>query len=93
MSATSISFGLLSCATSDPAALQDAQAATTGPRVRITEDVPILRIDHISIKGRLFGVRPVSYSGKCHPDSRQIERRSSPHSAMTLIVRNQKHER
>jgi hypothetical protein len=29
---------------------QMRQAATTGPRVRITEDVPILRVDHISIK-------------------------------------------
>ena len=44
---------------------QDAQAANDR-RVRITKDVPVLRIDHISIKGMLLGVWPASYSGECY---------------------------
>ena len=56
MNATSISFGLACCAIRDPAALQDPQAETTDRRVRITEDVPVLWVDHISIKGMLLGV-------------------------------------
>ena len=47
----------------DPAAPPDAQAETTGRRIRITKDVPILRIDHVSIKGKLFGVWQAFYSG------------------------------
>jgi hypothetical protein len=31
--------------------------------VSITKDVPVLRIDHISIKGKLLGVRQALYSG------------------------------
>jgi hypothetical protein len=50
----------------DSGVLQDAQA-TTGRRVRITKDVPVLRIDHISIKGMLLGVWPVYYHGECDP--------------------------
>jgi hypothetical protein len=48
------------CAGSDPAAVQDSQAETTGRWVRITKDVPVLRIDHISIQGMLLGVWYVS---------------------------------
>jgi hypothetical protein len=40
----------------DPGVLLDAQAETTDHRVSITKDVPILRIDHISIKSPLLGV-------------------------------------
>jgi hypothetical protein len=38
------------------AAPLDAQAETTDYRVSITKDVPILRIDYISIEGKLLGV-------------------------------------
>jgi hypothetical protein len=34
-------------------------------RVRITKNVPVLRIDHISIKGMLLGVWSASYRGEC----------------------------
>ncbi len=51
------------CAVGDSGALQDAQAAKN--RVRITKDVPVLWIDHISIKGMLLGVWSASYSGEC----------------------------
>jgi hypothetical protein len=47
----------------DPAASLDAQAETTGRRVSITKDVPILRIDHATIKGNLLGMRQALYSG------------------------------
>jgi hypothetical protein len=47
----------------DPAAPLDAQAETTGRRVSITKDVPILRIDNVSIKGKLLGVWQALYSG------------------------------
>jgi hypothetical protein len=55
------------CAVGDSGVLQDAQAAKDR-RVRITKNVPVLRIDHISIKGMLLGVWSASYSGEC--DSR-----------------------
>jgi hypothetical protein len=41
----------------------DAQGETTGRGVWITEDVSVLRIDHVSIKGKLFGVWQALYSG------------------------------
>jgi hypothetical protein len=41
---------------SDPAVLQDPQAETTGRRVRIAEDVLVLRVDYVSIKSTLPGV-------------------------------------
>ncbi len=49
----------LQCADStlrDPVALQDAQTETKDCRVRIAENVPILRADHISIKTMLLRV-------------------------------------
>jgi hypothetical protein len=73
-------FRLACCAIRDPAALQDPQAETTGRAVRITENVPVLRVDHISIKGMLPGVRSVSYSRERDSGDREIERRSSPHA-------------
>ena len=51
------------CAVGDSGVLQDAQAAKDR-RVRITKDVPVLRIDHIPIKGMLLGVWSASYSGE-----------------------------
>ena len=51
------------CAVGDSGVLQDAQAAKDR-RVRITKDVPVLRIDHIPIKGMLPGVWSASYSGE-----------------------------
>lgn len=44
------------------AAPLDAQAETTGNGGSFTEDVPVLRIDHISIKSSLLGVWQASYS-------------------------------
>jgi hypothetical protein len=46
----------------DPTPPLDAQAETTAQRVSITTDVPILRIDHIEIKGILLGVWQALYS-------------------------------
>jgi len=40
----------------DPAASQDAQAETTTSWVSITKDLPVLRIDHISVRSLLLGV-------------------------------------
>jgi len=47
----------------DPAAPLDAQAETRDCGVSITEDVPVLRIDHVPIKGELLGVWQALYSG------------------------------
>jgi hypothetical protein len=47
----------------DSAALLDAQAETSDYRVSITKDVPVMRIDHVSIKGKLPGVWQALYSG------------------------------
>jgi len=44
----------------DPAALQDAQVETAGCRIRNSKNVPVLRVDHISIEGMLLGVWQVS---------------------------------
>jgi hypothetical protein len=44
------------CAIHDPSALPDAQAETTDGRVQIAKDVPVLRLDHITIKDMLLGV-------------------------------------
>lgn len=49
------------CAVHDPAGTQNAYAEATDRRVRDTEDVPILRADHVSIEAILHGVRKVSY--------------------------------
>jgi len=40
----------------DPAAPLEAQAETAVSRGSITNDVPVLRIDHVPIKGTLLGV-------------------------------------
>jgi len=45
----------------DPTAPLDAQGETTCRRASITKDVPILRIDHVSIKGKLLGVWQALY--------------------------------
>ena len=92
MSAISISLGLLIALFGDSGALPDAQAATDR-RVRITKDVPVLRVDHISIKGVLLGVWQVSDSGECDPDSRRNRRAGCHHSQASLDRSdNQKHE-
>jgi hypothetical protein len=51
------------CVAHDPAAPLDAQAETADHRVSITKDVPVLRIDHVSIKGKLPGVWQALYRG------------------------------
>jgi hypothetical protein len=60
----------------DSAALPDAQAETADRRpMRITKDVPILRLDHISTKSALLGVWQISLIAmKCDPDSGETER-------------------
>jgi hypothetical protein len=47
----------------DPATTLDAQAETADHRVSITKDVPVLRIDYASIKGKLPGVWQALYCG------------------------------
>jgi hypothetical protein len=47
----------------DPAAPRDAQGESTGRRVWITKDVPELRTDHVSIKGKLLGVWQALHDG------------------------------
>jgi hypothetical protein len=46
-----------------PAAQLDAQVEATDCGVSITKDVPVLRIDHVSIKGKLLGVWQALYRG------------------------------
>jgi hypothetical protein len=46
----------------DPPAPMDAQAEPAVRRGSIAKDVPVLRIDHVSTKGKLFGVRQALYS-------------------------------
>jgi hypothetical protein len=75
MSAISICFGLLIALFAVPLLYADAPGQTADRWVRITKDVPVLRIDHISLKGMLLRVWPVSYSRECDPGSREIERR------------------
>jgi hypothetical protein len=48
----------------DPLAPLDAQGETVGHSVWITKDVPILRTDHVSIKGKLLGVWQALHSGR-----------------------------
>jgi hypothetical protein len=58
----------------DPAVLLDAQDETTDHRGSITKDVPVLRIGHVSIEGKLFGVREALYSS-CVLDFKEMNRR------------------
>jgi hypothetical protein len=48
----------------DPAAPLDAQPETTDLRISIAKDVPGLRIDHVSIKGKLLGVWQALFTGR-----------------------------
>ena len=79
MNAISVSFGLL-VALFVILLLYNPEAETTGHPVRITENVPVLWVDHISIEGTLPGVRSVSCSRERDSDYREIERRSSSHA-------------
>jgi hypothetical protein len=71
------------CAVHDSAPLPDVQAETADRRpIRITKNVPILRLDHISTESALLGVWQVSLIAmKCDPDSRETERRLSTQTA------------
>ncbi len=62
MSATNISFGLLIVLFMILLLYLDTEAETTGSRVRSAKDVPVLRMDHVSIKGKLPGVRRSQFS-------------------------------
>jgi len=77
----------------DPAAPLDAQAETTGRRVSITEDVPVLRIDHVPIKGELLGVWQALYSGGVL-DFKEINRRLAQASENFSFkdIRYEKHQ-
>jgi hypothetical protein len=77
----------------DPAAPLDAQAETTGRRVSITKDVPILWIDHVSIKGKLLGVWQALYSGGVL-DFKEINRRLVQASEKVSFkdIRYEKHQ-
>jgi len=61
----------------DPAAPLGTQGETTGRGVWITEDVSVVRIDHVSIKGKLLGVWQALYSRNVL-DFEEINR--GPHS-------------
>ena len=50
-------------ATDDPARPLDAQADTAHRRGSVTKDVPLLRIDHVTIEAQLLGVWQALYSG------------------------------
>jgi hypothetical protein len=50
-------------------------------RVRIAEDVSVLRVDYVSPKSRLPGVWPRSHGGECDPGYREIEPTLPPQSA------------
>jgi len=52
----------------------DAQGEPTGHEVWIAKDVPILRIDHVSTKGKLLGVWQALYGG-CVLDFEEMNRR------------------
>ena len=64
MSAISISVGLL-IALLAILVFYRMRKLPKDRRVRITKNVPVLRIDHISIKGLLLGVWSASYSAEC----------------------------
>ena len=67
-------FGSSDCAFRYLAAPADAPAETTDRRVRITTDAPVLRIDHISAKGKLLGVWPFSYArNQKHEDEGDVD--------------------
>ena len=51
------------CAVHDPAAPQDEQGETADRRVRNTKDVPVVRIDYISIENMLLGMREAPHRG------------------------------
>jgi hypothetical protein len=46
----------------EPAGSLDPQVDATDRGASITKDVPVLRIDYVSIKGQLFGVWQALYS-------------------------------
>jgi hypothetical protein len=58
----------------DPADSEDAQAETTRHRVRTAKDVPIMRIDHVSIKGKLYGMWQALYGRRVF-DFKEMNRR------------------
>jgi hypothetical protein len=62
MSATSISFGLLIVLVTILLLRWMPQTQTAISWVSITKDVPVLRIDHVLIKGALLGVRRSLFS-------------------------------
>ena len=67
-------FWSADCAVRDPTAPQDAQAETADCRIRITNHVPVLRIDHISINGMLLRVRQAPYRRERDSDSGEMNR-------------------
>ena len=60
----------------NPAFLQDTQTKGTYRRVRITEDVPSLRINHVSAENMLLGVWQVaarsSVTSRAHTQKGQV---------------------
>jgi hypothetical protein len=65
------------CARRERKRPKDPQAETTGNRLQIAEDVPVLWVDYLAVKSTLPGVWWVPYSGEYDPE---IERRLSPQS-------------
>jgi hypothetical protein len=56
-------FWLVYRALDDPDGPLDSQTETADRRGSITKDVPIVRIDHLTIKAELLGVWQALYSG------------------------------
>ena len=70
------------------AALPDAQAETADHRVSITKDVPILRIDHFSIKGKLLGVWQAFHSSGVRDIRNETLTRSCITRSQRSLLRN-----
>jgi len=62
------------CALYDHAARLEAQGEATGHEIWITADVPELRTDHVSTKGKLHGVWQALHSGRVL-DFKEMNRR------------------
>ena len=75
----------------NPAAPVDAQAETTSRPVGVAEDVRIMRIDHVSIQGKLHGVWRAPYGGRVF-DFKELNRRFA-HVSPELLAKDIKHEK
>lgn len=75
----------------NPAAPVDAQAETTSRPVGVAEDVRIMRIDHVSIQGKLHGVWRAPDGGRVF-DFKELNRRFA-HVSPELLAKDIKYEK